>query len=898
MGESRVVTMIGQTLSHYRITEKLGAGGMGEVYKARDTTLGRDVAIKVLPETFAKDAQRTARFEREARLLASLNHPAIATIHGFETAENVSFLVMELVEGETLAERSEKGAVKLQDALPIARQMAEGLEAAHERGIAHRDLKPANVKVTTEGDVKILDFGLAKAFEEDTPGGIDSDSPTLTRAATQAGVLLGTAAYMSPEQARGQRADRRSDIWAFGVVLWEMLTGHLLFAGATASETLAAVLRDELDWKELPSGTPAPIRELLRRCLNRDWKKRLQAIGEARVTIEEYLADPAASSSVTAVGVAGPVPVWQRSLPWIACVLVLALFVSVWGWWRAAQPLEKAPVRFPVEISPGTSLSSLRPVLSPDGEILAYTAEKEGVRRLYIRHLDRLEEKLLSGTENAQLPFFSPDGQWIGFFAGGRYKKVSVAGGTPVVLCDAPFPFGATWGVNDTIVFGTFSRGLLSVPATGGVPEEMAMASEGDASHVSPHFLPEGRGLLFVSLPLLSSLSEANIEVLDLESGEQKLVYRGGFAPSYLPTGHIAFVAEDTLFIAPFDLDRLEMTGTPVPAIDDIRYSSDGRVSYTFSTSGALLYGSGGRQETTLAPVWVDRRGNTSPLPIAAADYWEPALSPDGAQLALQRHDEGADIWIYDFTRETFSPLTFFEGFDGWPVWFPDGRSITYNSSRSGKTKLYRKRADGSRDEEQLTDDLGKNCWPDSWSPNGDTLIFTVVRDNLDDLWTLSLDENGKPTPPQPYLETPFMERDAKFSPDGRWLAYVSDESGRFEVYVRSFEKGEGTWQVSTEGGLHPTWSRNSPELFFRNGDTMMVVDYSVTDEAFRAAPPRELFTVPTLDDLTHSTYDVTADGERFIVLLPEEHDASSAADHAILVLNWFDEVRRLGPKN
>ena len=888
----------GSRLGPYEITVPIGAGGMGQVYRARDTNLGRDVAIKVLPDLFAEDPERLARFQREAQVLASLNHPNIASIYGLEEVEGVRALVLELVEGPTLAERIAQGPIPLDEVLPIAKQIAEGLEAAHEKNIIHRDLKPANVKLREDGTVKVLDFGLAKALEGDE-GSDPSESPTMTAAATRAGVIMGTAAYMSPEQARGKTVDRRADIWAFGVVLWEMLTGRRLFAGETVTDTLAAVIREELDWNKLPSDTPAPIREILRRSLTRDLKRRFQAIGEARIAIEEHLDNPVDLSQVAIAR--APAPAWLRVSPWIAIIMAAAFLASLWALWRPEEPAEQTPVRLRMEMPAEASLVGFEPAFSPDGKLLAYATGTGSKRAIYLRAMNQLETKQVPGTERPSSLFFSPDGQWIAFHENYnlKLKKVSVNGSTLITLCDALPIAGGVWGVDDTIVFGQRTGGLMRLPAAGGAPEELTRLLPNEETHGWPHFLPGGSALLFASIPRGSSISGANIEVLDLGSGEREVVHRGGIAPSYLPTGHMAYFAEGTLFVVPFDLDRLEISGTPVPVLQSISFNQYSKMNpFTYSASGTLLYLPGGSNSLMLMPAWVDRRGNTNPLPnIRAADFWKPAISPESTHIALQRNgEERSDIWVYELARGSFSRLTF-EARNYWPVWTPDSRFITFGSYRSGNSQLFRKRADGSGDAEELTQDLGRIVWPNAWLQNGNTLTFSAESgDTLEDLWMLRMDEKDKPGSPEPFLETRFNERDAAFSPDGHWIAYMSNESRRWEVYVRPFPKGDGKWQVSTGGGWLPIWARNTQELFYRNGEKMMAVTYSSTDNTFLTEPPRELFVVPTMDDVNHATFDVTRDGQRFIVLLPQEDPSAPTTGHAILVLNWFDEIKRLVP--
>ena len=726
--------MIGKKISHYSVTEKLGAGGMGEVYRATDTKLNRDVALKILPEAFANDAQRMARFSREAQVLASLNHPNIAAIYGLEEADGIRCLVLELVEGPTLAERIAAGPLPTEEALNIAKQIAEALEAAHEKGIIHRDLKPANVKVTPEGMVKVLDFGLAKALEDD-PSSIDiSESPTLSVAATQAGVILGTAAYMSPEQARGQAVDKRADIWAFGVVLYEMLTGKRTFQGETISDTLAAVLRAEVDWEAVPAGTPATIRKLLRRCLDKDRKRRLRDIGEARIAIEEYLADPAAASVLISTPAVAPQPLWQRILPWVfGGAMTLAFLLTLWSPW--VQPERTSPVRLKVEISPEEPLFTAQGAavaLSPDGQTLAYVAQSGGTSRLYIRPLDQLQATLLSGTEGARDPFFSPDGRWVAFFTNNALKKVSVTGGTPLTLCETQINRGGTWGPDDTIVFAShITAGLSRIPATGGTPEEITTRGEGERSHRWPHFLPNGKAVLFIALGQGAVYDDATIEALVLRTGERKVLHEGGTYPRYLPsgsTGHLVYVREATLFAAPFDPDRVEVTGQPAPVLEGVAslgIPANGGAQYAFSPTGTLVYLPGAASSSVYSLVRADRSGQATPLSDDQRFYGKPRLSPDGRRVALTVGEAASwDIWVYEIERGTMSRLTFQGNSNDAPAWTPDGQRIAFSSDRDGgAVNIYWKRADGAGAAERLT--TSKNPqYPSSFSPAGKRLAF------------------------------------------------------------------------------------------------------------------------------------------------------------------------------
>ena len=613
--------MIGKTLSHYKVLEKIGQGGMGEVYRAEDTNLSRDVAIKVLPEQFTQDPQRLARFEREAKLLASLNHPNIAAIYGFEEADDVRFLAMELVPGETLAEKVSKGPVPVKEALEVCRQIAEGVEAAHEKGVIHRDLKPANVKVTPEGKVKILDFGLAKAFEEETPVTDISQSPTLTEEMTRAGVILGTAAYMSPEQAKGKPVDKRADIFAFGAVLYELLTGKRAFEGETITETIAAVLKSEPDWARLPENIPWNVRTLLRRCLTKDVHDRLDGIGNVRVEIKLALEEPA---TVVPIGVTGAAqaPLWQRAIPWTIAVL-MAVMVGI-GFWSLTRPVPRPITRFPLVLeslpSEQQTIGRGRHVvaLSPDGTHLVYVyADKIANSQLYLRAMDRLEATPIRGTEDAREPFFSPNGQWVGFWADGQLKKVSITGGAPVILCEATNPFGASWGTDDTIVFGQGTRGIWKVSANGGTPEVLITvdSTEGKLAH-GPQILPGGNAVLFTLAPG-QKWDDAQIVVQSLERGERKVLINGGKDARYAPTGHLVYAREGTLLAVAFDLGQLEVTGGPVPIVEGVMDADfrTGAAHFSFSKLGSLVYvpGGGGHQLRS-GLVWVDRQGQAVPL--------------------------------------------------------------------------------------------------------------------------------------------------------------------------------------------------------------------------------------------------------------------------------------------
>ncbi|MEE8257501.1 MAG: protein kinase, partial [Acidobacteriota bacterium] len=706
-----------------------------------------------------------------------------------------------------------------------------------------------------------------------------------------------TAAYMSPEQAKGRAVDKRADIWAFGVVLFEMLTGKRLYTAETASETLAAVIKDEPDWNALPTDTPAALRKLLRRCLQKNPKLRIHDIADARIEIEEGLAEPAGEVGLP-VGIPSPQPLWRRVLPWaMVGMLAVALAVSLWP---EPEPSPEPLRQFSVEVAP-TELLNLAlggsVVLSPDGTRLAYVAGSGENQKLYLRPLDQLQASALSGTEGAFLPFFSPDGQWLAFFAGGKLKKVSVSGGAVVTLCDATFGRGGSWSPDDTIIFTpNNSVGLSRVAATGGTPEPISRLDEekNESTHLWPQILPSEKAVLFTSRVGTTSFDEASIEVLMLETGERKVLHRGGSYGRYLPSGHLVFIHEGTLFAAPLDLQRMELTGPPAPILEGVAGGFGGSSLFAFSQEGTLVYLPG--TTTQFLPgtkvVWVDREGNTQPLLDSPKVYIDVRLSPDDRRLATRIGSGGSqDLWVLEFERGTLSRLTFDAA--AVPVWTPDGERVTFTSSRSGDIdNIYWKRADGTGEVELLTESQNRQH-PFSWSPDGKVLVFGELDPNNDwDLWTLRLEGEKKP---ELFLGTPFYESFPSFSPDGRWLAYQSDESGRYEIYVRPYPGPGSKWQISTDGGSEPVWARKGRELFYQQGDKMMVVSYSAEGDAFRAGTPRLLFEGEFAQWGPYNLpYDVTADGKRF-VMLQRVGASEGEADrtHLTFILNWFDEVRR-----
>ena len=888
--------MIGQTLSHYKVLEKIGQGGMGEVYRAEDTNLSREVAIKVLPEQFTKDPQRLARFEREAKLLASLNHPNIAAIYGFEEADDVRFLAMELVPGETLQERVAKGPVPVEEALEVCRQIAEGVEAAHEKGVIHRDLKPANVKVTPEGKVKILDFGLAKAFEDEVPAADISQSPTLTEEMTRAGVILGTAAYMSPEQAKGEPVDKRADIFAFGCVLYELLTSKRTFDGKTITETLGAIIHKEPDWVALPATTPWRIQELLRRCLTKDAHDRLRDIATVRIEIKLALEEPAAESPTGMVSAVQPAR--QRWGLTVGLVL-LAVVVTGLAVWLLIQPsapeqrLKKFVITpsLDVRITGGTTNEL---AISPDGRHFTYRADGESGTQLYLRSLDDFVDRPIPGTVGSvRSSFFSPDGESVAFFDAGSLKKVSLMGGSPITLCVATTPGqSGSWGPGGTIVFSAGAEsgtGLYQVSAAGGEPELLAIpiVDQGQSRYFQPHILPDGENVLF-SIRYSAGIPY-QIAVLSLETKEQKTLLANGKQAHFLPTGHLVYELSETgnLMAVPFDLARLEVTGEPVPIVEGVRQNGGDFVDYAVSQEGTVVYvpDSGGLK--TL--VWVDRKGQEERLAAEPHEYQDPRISPDGSRLAITIVEAGgSDVWLYDLEREIPTRLTFDPADDHWPVWTPDSQRVVFDSTREGAPhNLFWKAADGTGQAQRLTTSPHTQG-AYSFSPDGKSLVHNESSTSRN-LHVLSME--GEFTS-QPLLDSEFTENAASISPSGRFIAYESDESGQNEIYARPFPNVDGgKWQISRNGGIAPVWHPKEEGLFYRNRQSLMLVGIK-TEPTFTAGSPAILFTGNYLADLQNRQYDISPDGQRFLMIKQEQ----TAEAQINVVLNWFEELKRLVP--
>jgi serine/threonine-protein kinase len=889
-------SLVGREMGCYQILSLLGVGGMGEVYEARDTRLGRNVAIKVLPAVFVKDPDRLSRFQHEARMLAALNHPNIATIHGFEQSDGTHYLVMELMTGQTLAARLEAGPLRIEEALKTACQIAEALEAAHEKGVIHRDLKPANVMVTPEGRVKVLDLGLAKVFAGD--GSLDlSQVATLMGMVSEEGRILGTPAYMSPEQARGKTVDKRTDIWAFGCVLYELLTRKLAFCGETVSDTIASVLDREPDWQALPPATHARIRDLLRRCLQKDSHRRLRDIGDARIEIEESLAAPVMpepAGIVKGIRALGRRPL----ILGLGALLLVAAVASLATWNLKPSPAPPLPVtRTVINLPSGQQLAGLENgpavALSPDGAHLAYVATQGATQQVYLRAMDSQDAKPIPDTEGGVSPFFSPDGQWLGFFAGSNLKKISVSGGTAVTLGDAATPRGANWGSRGTIAFApTTNAALQQVPDAGGIPQPLTRFEKGEGSQRWPEFLPGGKAVLFAAAPIAINFTNAQVAVQSVGTGEQRNLVQAGTQPRYASSGHLVYAQGGRLMAMLFDPQRLTAAGTAVPVVEGVRQSPvSGAAQYSFSATGSLAYVSGGIQSAQNRLVWVNRNGADQPVAAPTRAYLNPRLSPDGRRVAVVITEPESQIWLYALSRETLTRFTFEGNANYGPVWTPDGKRIAFQSNREGPADLFWQLADGSGGIERLTTSEYVQA-PMSWSPDGQLLAFIEVNPSTQrDIWVLRMGDRK----PQPFLRTRLDERSPRFSPDGRWLVYVSNESGRYEIYVQPYPGPGGKWQISTEGGTEPAWNPNGRELFYRSGNKMMAVDIA-TQPGFAAGTPRMLFEGQYQPSpVVVANYDVSPDGQRFLMLKPSEQ-AQAAPTQINVVLNWFEELKRRVP--
>jgi Tol biopolymer transport system component len=884
----------GTRLGVYDITAAIGEGGMGQVYRATDAKLKRQVAIKVLPPSLAVDADRLARFQREAEMLASLNHPNIAAIYGLEESGGLTALVMELVEGDDLSQRIARGAMPLGEALPIAKQIAEALETAHERGIIHRDLKPANIKVRADGAVKVLDFGLAKAIDPAGASGVTvANSPTVTAHATALGMIMGTAAYMAPEQAKGKPVDKRADIWAFGVVLYEMLTGRRAFEGEDVSSILAAVIQSEPRWDSVP----ANVRRLLESCLEKDPRRRLRDIGD----VWKLLDDGPAVALRSRTGTPG----------WIAAgLLAVVTALALWALWRGASPPTAQPlVRLDVDLGPDVSLAPLvgptfsTVVISPDGTRLVYVGSVSGGPfRLLTRRLDQPKAAELPGTEGAMNPFFSPDGRWVGFWSGKAISKVPVDGGGAVLLGELATMTGGHWDDDGNLVIGTgpSSTGVLRMPSTEGLATPMLELASGELFHVDPQILPGGKALLFQAIRTPPSQDNSSVDVVSIADRHRKTLVRGVGSPRYLLSGHLVYTNKSTMFAVPFDLERLETRGTAVAVLDDVAYDPVGSAAqFDVSQRGTLVYRrrSGGASSSATVQ-WLDPTGKQVPLLAKPGAYvGTPRVSPDGKRIAIAIKDgANQDIWVYEPQRDAMTRLTFGGPIFANPVWNRDGRYVVFGSLGGG---VFWSRADGAGRPQVLMSSQSLQ-FPTSLTLDGKRLAYTQVADGAPQIWTVPIQDNGgglKAAAPERFLTTKFIDGDAAFSPDGRWIAYTSNESGRLEVYVRAFAAsvpaGGARWPISNSGGGAPGWSPNGRELLYLTGDQIMTVGYTASGDSFVAEKPR----VWAAGVRSGSGFDLAPDGRRVAVSVTVGTPDVQRQEHSVVfVLNFFDELRRRAP--
>jgi serine/threonine-protein kinase len=905
----------------YEVIASIGAGGMGEVYRARDSKLHRDVALKVLPSDVANDADRLARFRREAQLLAAINHPNIAHVYGLEESDLATALVMELVEGEDLARRIARGPIPWREALQMAKQIAAALEAAHEAGIVHRDLKPANIKLREDGTVKVLDFGLAKAIgtadgRRQTADGIHArdgvlDSPTITTPAmTQAGMILGTAAYMAPEQAKGRPADKRVDVWAFGCVLYEMLTGSRAFEGEDVSDTLAAILRAEPDWTRIPADVPESARQLIGGCLEKDRRARVPDIGVVRYLLDDRFASTPAAPRTT------PAPSRSRRLggslvlaAFAAGVVLTLLTVTL----RPAPIVERLPAaRFSVVPDPPLFLSNLggNVAIAADASFIVYVSgATSNSLALVVRPLSELTGTRLEGSANARFPFISPDNKWIGFFAGGEVRKIAVSGGAPVTLCSYQgLPRGGTWGEDGTIVFAsTLDVGLMRVSAAGGEAKPITQPySEGNRPiHMFPSFLPGGTSILFSSLPPSGTPS---IATLDLKTGQVTAIPgSAGFIPTYLPSGHLVTDRAGRLEATAFDLSTGRLAGETVTMAAGLLQSTAGFGAYAVSGNGVLIYEtpSANLVTTSRTLVWVDRRGNETSVGVPVRSYEVARVSPDGGRIAVDSRDEESDIWIWDTARRTLSRLTVAPSDDMAPLWSTDGASVLYSSVRSGVPNIYRQRADGAGTADRLTESRRTQLLT-SIGPNGRQLVIFSFTTGNEAIAVVTLDGNRIPVAD----EQTVVPSDAnhrfgpEISPDGRWLAFQSNESGRFEVYVRPFPNVDaGRWQISSDGGTRAAWSRDGKELFYLDATGLLTaVRVTVSGNQFSAGAPRRILNTPYVAGLSARgldlrSYDVSPDGQRFLMV--KDIAARPIAANPVplvMVTGWLEELKQKVP--
>jgi Tol biopolymer transport system component len=885
----------GSKLGPYEIVAPLGAGGMGEVYRARDTRLDRTVAIKVLPQHLADTPEARQRFEREARAVSALNHPHICTLHDVGSQDGTEFLVMEYLEGETLAARLEKGPLRLEQVLNLGVEIADALDKAHRQGIIHRDLKPGNIMLT-KGGTKLMDFGLAK---QSGPAPLAAALTEMTQEQsklTGEGMIVGTFQYMAPEQLEGKEADARTDIFAFGEVIYEMSTGMPAFTGKSRASLIAAILTTKpTPITQLQPMTPVALERVVKKCLAKDPDERWQSASDLASELH-WIAERDSQVGLAPTPARGIRGLGRGTiLLGIACLLLVGLVsgLAVWN----LKPSPPRPVtRTVITLPPGQRLAVTdQPAvaLSPDETQLVYVAIQGSVQQLYLRAMDSLEDRPIPGTAGAVNPFFSPDGQWVGFFADGKLKKVSVSGGAALTIGDAVQPRGASWGSQGMIAFAPAAvSALQQVSDAGGTPQPLTRFEKGELSHRWPEFLPGAKAVLFTAAATAVNWANAHVAVQSVGTGEQRNLIAGGTHPRYAASGHLIYAQEGSLMAVPFDPQRLAATGGAVPVVEGVLQSSvTGGAQYSFSATGTLVYIPGSVQRNQSKLAWVNRNGAEQPVAAPARAYQFPRLSPDGRRVTVGITEQESQVWLDDLSRETLTRFTFEASGSNTAVWTPDGKRIAFQSIREAPPSIYWQRADGSGGLERLTTSQ-YNRFPVSFSPDGQLLAFVEISPTTGyDIWVLRLSDRKA----EPFLRTPFNESVPRFSPDGRWLAYISNESGRFEVYVQPYPGPGGKWQISTEGGTEPAWNRNGGELFYRSGDRMMAVDIA-TQPSFAVGKPRVLFEgryEPT--PATSPNYDVSPDGQRFLMLKPAEA-LEGAPTQINVVLNWFEELKRRVP--
>jgi serine/threonine-protein kinase len=886
--------VIGKSIGAYEVIDALGSGGMGDVYRARDTKLNREVALKFLPEELVSDKSLLARFDREAKLLATLNHPSIATIHSIEEHDGKPFLVLELVEGESVHERLLKSTFLVRETMEICRQVASGLEAAHKKGIVHRDLKPANVMVSSDGRAKVLDFGIAKPLQYGQAAHVLSEAPDAT-AITATDTLVGTGPYMSPEQIRDKPLDRRTDIWSFGCLMFEMLTGKRAFQRETLADTLSAILEREPDWEALPKKTPVSVKLLLRRCLAKDPTQRLQHIGDARIEISDVITGPVESLTGKPDEAPG-LPLWQVAAGLAAALVAGVVLGGLAFWGLSPAPDVPAVNKFPIPLPANETLGvggSSSMALSADGQRLVYVARRGANQRLFLRELDQFDPVPIDGTEGAESPFFSPDGQSIGFFAEGELRRIGIVGGEADSLCSASDPRGATWGDDDAIYFSTASSGLWRVAASGGNPEELTSPDPalGEISHRWPQVLP-GADAVILTVWAGSGSDETRIGVVSTEGGDVTPLLENASYGRYAASGHLVFERDDRLWAIPFQPGSSSASGTAVPVLDDLVVHGEVGVAYfALSESGSIVFAPGGVLQSGPALAWVEPDGSVEPLPLDSRAFGYPRVSPDGRRLAATIVDgEQSDIYIADLERGgSFTRFTS-EGQNTIPLWSPDSSRLVFarlviDSDGLPQWGLFMQPTDQSEPAQQLTSGASL-LFPSSFSSDGNTLAYTQWDpEGTPDIHLLQM----RSSPAQePFLATPDDEYEAVFSPDGQWIAYVSNRTGQREVYVRGLGPTAGTYQISTDGGTEPEWSMDSGEIFYRSGNRIMTVTVPRAPRLV-AGTPRPLFDGPYEEEsLFAANYDYDPNENRFLMISNEQ---LVPARQLRMVLNWFEEL-------